>query len=155
MAKNRDAKYYVDRLRRDFAAIYSDLKSAKYPSVRAASAAAGLIHLPTRVDALKREWKKSTERDQADFLCWVKTTLPRGGHTGKGQIVDPSGRLLPHVVKFISVWRTANRSKAGRIMKELGFSGYDWRLANAVDHSGVLRTEVTDKLKPWLLKNGL
>ena len=59
MAKKRDAAYLKGRLKRD------DPGDGRIPSVRQAAVAARLIHLPTRLDSLKREWKKATAAEQA------------------------------------------------------------------------------------------
>src|ERR1035437_447814 len=56
MTKKRDAAYYKKRLAKDHPAIFADLDAGRIKSVSAASAKAGLIKLPTRFGALKREW---------------------------------------------------------------------------------------------------
>lgn len=67
MTKQRASAYYKVRLRREHPVIYAELgPGKKYKTVRQAAAAAGLIHLPTRLDALKREWKKAS-RASADL----------------------------------------------------------------------------------------
>ena len=59
MAKKRDSAYYRERLKRDHPNIYSDLVAGRYKSVREASAKARLIKIPSRLDALKREWNRT------------------------------------------------------------------------------------------------
>jgi len=74
MTKKRDSAYYKQRLKRDFPPIFADLRAGKFKSVRQAAAFAGLIRLPTRVDALKRAWKRATPAQRRGFLTWVRTS---------------------------------------------------------------------------------
>ena len=153
MKKKRDAAYYRARLAKEFPAIFAEIGPGGL-SVRAASAKAGLIHLPTRVDALKREWKRSKLAQKRDFLIWVKAEEAGVRATSAPPIADSAGHLRPDAAKFLSDWVTTNRSKPGRIMKQIGFRVFDWTLAHAIDHRGSLRKEVIDKLGPWMMKNG-
>jgi len=59
--------YLNGRLKRDQPASYKALEDGRIPSVRQAAVAARLIHLPARLDALKREWKKATAAELADL----------------------------------------------------------------------------------------
>jgi hypothetical protein len=72
MTGKRGAAYYRARLRRDHPTIFADLSSGKFVSVREAAAAAGLIHLPSRLDALKREWRGASGAQHVEFLKWLK-----------------------------------------------------------------------------------
>jgi hypothetical protein len=153
MKKKRDAAYYKARLAKEFPAIFAEIRSGGL-SVRAASAKAGLIHLPTRLDALKREWKRSKLPQKRAFLIWVKAEEAGIRAASVPTITDSAGHLRPEAARFLSDWVRANRSKPGRIMKQIGFRVFDWRLAHAIDHGGVLPKEVIDKLGPWLAKNG-
>ncbi len=153
MKKKRDAAYYRARLAKEFPAIFAEIGPGGL-SVRAASAKAGLIHLPTRVDALKREWRRTTLREHGEFARWARVHEAKTRGTVARPIADKDGHLRLDVAKFLSDWVKANRSKPGRILKELGRSVHDWRLAHAIYHGGVLTKEVIDKLGPWLAKNG-
>jgi hypothetical protein len=87
MKKKRDAEYYEKRLAKDHPALLAEVRSL---SVRAASAKARLIHLPTRLDALKREWKGASDAQRRDFVIWIKS----GAYKWEGlPIADPEGRL--------------------------------------------------------------
>jgi hypothetical protein len=151
--KKRDSAYYRGRLAKDHPAIFAEVVAGRL-SVRAASAKAGLIHLPTRLDALKREWKRSKLAQKRDFLIWVKAEEAGVRARSAPPIADSAGHLRPDVAKFLSDWVTTNRSKPGRIMKQIGFPVFDWTLAHAINHRGALRKEVIDKLAPWVVKNG-
>jgi hypothetical protein len=154
MKKKRNSAYYKARLAKEHPSISAQIRPRGPLSVRAASAKAGLIHLPTRLDALKREWKKAVPAEQREFVRWLKARHPRTHVAPPPPIVDSTGRLRPDVAKFLSDWVKTNRSKPGRIMKQMGFRVFDWRLAHAIDHGGVLPHEVIDKLQPWMMKNG-
>jgi hypothetical protein len=151
MSGKRDAAYYRARLRREHPTIFADLIGGKYRSVREAAAAAGLIRLPTRLDGLKREWRRASNAQQAEFFKWLKARSPKRVSL---PIADAEGRLRSDVRAFLSRWVTSHRSKPGRIMKEIGFSGFDWTLSSAISHGRTLRLEVIPKLSDWLTKQG-
>ncbi|WP_152619649.1 hypothetical protein [Paramagnetospirillum magnetotacticum] len=99
--KKRDAAYWRGRLERDQPSFYADLIAGTYTSVRAACAAAGLIQLPNRLDALKREWRKAdaVERDgfrvflEAEFGMTIvplpPPTTSAPSHSSGGRSVAP------------------------------------------------------------------
>jgi hypothetical protein len=111
--KFRDAAYFRRRLERDFPAIYADLLAKRYSSVRQAAAAAGLIHLPTRIDALKREWRMAKGPEQTEFLKWleaeygliVSARAPTIPTTVPAKLVGSDGLLLPEVVHMVEATR--------------------------------------------------
>jgi hypothetical protein len=151
VSKKRDAAYYRKRLKRDHAVIFRALADGRLPSVRQAAAAAGLIHLPTPLDVLKREWKKATASEQAAFDSW-RAGLPKAG--GPPTIADATGKLTPEGAKFLSDWMRPRKIRAGQIMLELGLSNYDWRLDAAIQRGYPLKDEVLKLLGPWMRKNG-
>ncbi|WP_152619651.1 hypothetical protein [Paramagnetospirillum magnetotacticum] len=73
--KKRNAAYWRGRLEREKPTFYADLIAGKHTSVRAACAAAGLIHLPNRLDALKREWRKADAVERDEFLAFAGITV--------------------------------------------------------------------------------
>src|SRR5665647_2171436 len=111
MAGKRDAAYYRARLRREYPSFFADFIGGKYSSVREATAAAGLIRLPSRVDAMKREWKKATNAQQVEFVKWLKASLPKRATKA---IADADGRLRSDVRRFLEHWIKSHKSKAGR-----------------------------------------
>lgn len=154
MSRKRDSGYYRERLRREFPAIYKDLISGKIASVRQAAIRAGLIRSPTRSDALKREWKRASSAERKVFLDWLKRSLPkRGTALPPPSPVDGAGRLRKPVIDFIEGWRRTRKASPGQIMKEIGFSNYDFRLAQALK-GGPLAHEVVDRLAKWLVSSG-
>jgi hypothetical protein len=107
--KKRDASYYRNRLRRDHPAIHADLLAGKFSSVRQAAAAAGLIHLPTRVDALKREWTRATIAERREFRDWLLGKARRP--SPPLAIVDADRRLLKDVASFLADWVKAIQTR--------------------------------------------
>jgi hypothetical protein len=151
MTGKRGAAYYRARLRRDHPTIFADLSSGKFVSVREAAAAAGLIRLPSRVDALKREWKKAKNEQQAEFVKW----LTSGAYKRVGlPIADAKGRLRRDVSDFLLRWVAQRGFNPARVMKEIGFSGYDPTFRSAISSDGPLRAEVIPELARWLKKQG-
>lgn len=154
MNNKRDSDYYRSRLKKEFPAIYDDLRAGRIKSVRQAAATAGLIHLPGRVTALKREWKRASPRQRKQFLEWVRSSGV-GLKPTASAIVDSSGRLKPRVVTVLMDWTKQNRVTPGRIMKDMGFSNFDYRLAQALKGTTGLPRDVADKLAQWMAKQGL
>src|SRR5262245_3658058 len=113
MTKKRDARYYKARLAKEHPAIFAEIRPGGL-SVRQANAKAGLIHLPTRLDALKRDWKRASEAQQVEFVRWLKTGIAK---RVARRIVDAERRLQPDVARFLANWVKTNNSKPGRIMK--------------------------------------
>lgn len=150
--KKRDAAYYKGRLKREFPTIFADLSAGRIKTVRQAAAQAGLIHLPTRADALIREWKKATPAERERFRDWLSKS--RVGLTKARQATDASGILKPTAVSYIEGWLRTNGRTPGQIMKELGFSNYDYRLAQSLNRKIPLPADVRSRLQPWLTKKG-
>lgn len=73
MAKKqvRDGAYYEERLKREFPAIYSDLKAGKYRTVTEAAVAAGIKQTRTRLHELKNAWTKADGVERRAFLDWL------------------------------------------------------------------------------------
>ena len=150
MKKKRDAAYYKKRLAKDHPALFAEVRSGRL-SVRAASAKAGLIHLPSRVDALKREWKKANNAQQVEFIIWLKS----GAYKWVGlPIADSEGRLRRDVSDFLLRWVAQRGFNPARVMKEIGFSEYDPTFRSAISSDGALRAEVIPELARWLKKQG-
>ena len=155
MSKKRDSAYFEARLKRDFLKIFNDLRAGKIKSVRqaAAAAAAGLIHLPTRVDALKREWKRASVREKNEFVAWTKG--PKAASAAHSMpIIDAAGHLKPAVIRFISGWTRDKRITPGKIMKEIGFSNFDYTLSHALRLGAPIRSAVIPPLESWLVRKG-
>jgi hypothetical protein len=155
MSKKRDAEYYKARLRREYPTIYADLRAGKINSVRRAAAKAGLIHLPGRLDGLKRGWKLSSPKERSEFLQWIKSSgIGLKKRAAAASIADATGKLTPQAIAFITDWVKKNRASAGRIMGQCGYSNYDYRLAQSLNGKVGLPADVLAALKPWLQKQG-
>jgi hypothetical protein len=155
MTKKRDSAYYERRLKRDFLKFFADLRAGKFTSVRqaAAAAAAGLIHLPTRVDALKREWKRATTAEKNEFVAWTKGRKAASAAPST-PIIDAAGHLKPAVIRFIWGWTSDKRITPGTIMKEIGFSNFDYTLSHALRLGAPIRSTAIAPLESWLLRKG-
>jgi hypothetical protein len=65
------APYLRARLERDHKDILAALDRGEYRSVRAAGVAAGVVKVPTALEAARRAARKLTGRDRAAFVRWV------------------------------------------------------------------------------------
>jgi hypothetical protein len=154
MSKRRDAAYYEGRLRRDFPSIYVDLRSGKIKSVRQAAAKAGLIHLPDRLAAMKRDWKRSSPHERSEFLKWIRSSGVGLKPGATRSIADAKGRLTPQAIAFLSDWKRKKRVTPGQVMKQMGFKNHDYRLAQSLNGKVGLPPDVLAALRQWLLKHG-
>jgi hypothetical protein len=64
----RDAAYWRHRVERDYPDIARRLASGEISSVRAAAIEAGLLHEPSRLEHLRRAWKKATAEERSHFI---------------------------------------------------------------------------------------
>jgi hypothetical protein len=154
MSKKRASAYYIEQIQRRFPKIYANLRAGKIKSVRQAAAAAGLIRLPTRVDALKREWKRATTSEKNQFVAWIKGTKTTPTASASIPIIDAAGHLKPAVILFINGWTKDKRIKPGRIMKEMGFSNFDYTLSHALRLGAPIRSAAVPPLENWLARKG-
>ncbi|WP_210242995.1 hypothetical protein, partial [Nitrobacter winogradskyi] len=127
MSKKRDAAYYESRLKRDFPTIYADLRSGKLKSVRQAAAKAGLIHLPDRLTAMKRDWKLSSSQQRSQFLKWIRSSGVGLKPATAKPIADAGDRLTSRVIAFVNDWTRKEHATAGQIMKQMGYKNFDYR----------------------------
>jgi hypothetical protein len=153
MSKKRDSAYLKGRLQRDFPKEFADLRAGKYKNVSQAAVAAGLIRLPTRVDALKREWKRATTAEKNEFVAWTKGRKA-AAVAPSTPIIDTAGHLKPAVIRFINEWTTNKRIKPGNIMKEIGFSNFDYTLSHALRLGAPIRSAAIPRLEGWLVRSG-
>jgi hypothetical protein len=59
------AAYLTAKIARDNPAVLEEMKAGKYPSVRAAAKAAGVLKEATGFDLLKRAWGKASPDERA------------------------------------------------------------------------------------------
>jgi hypothetical protein len=148
--KKRDSAYYKKRLAKDHPALFAEVRAGRL-SVRAASAKAGMVHLPTRLDALKREWKGASESQRDEFREWLKMDAFK---PIAKPIADSDGRLRSDVKVFLSGRLKSIGWTPGRLLKEIGFKGGDYTLSSAILNGTTLRPAVIPKLSDWLTKQG-
>jgi hypothetical protein len=72
LKEKRDSSYLTARIARDCPEVLEKMKTGKYPSVRAAAKAAGILKEATRLDKLKSLWGKASPDERAAFLAWVR-----------------------------------------------------------------------------------
>ena len=155
MGKKRDAAYYRGRLRREDPAIYADLMAGRIPSVRRAAAKAGLIHLPTRLDALKREWAGATAIERAAFEAWASSEeapLPSSTTAARGPLTGRDGHLTLTTISQIEGIIARRALMMGNVKIEMGLSRYDPRLNQALKRSEPPAKEVLNAMEMWLRK---
>jgi len=176
----RDAKYYESRLRKEFPTYYADLVAKVYPSVRAASLAAGFIKPPNQVKVLLREWNKASSTEQADFLRQIGVTsapspargaaamtsatrgsgkptplAPVPGGSAKSLSLAPDdGQLAPRTIKRVAEIMEKRGLRSGDVMREIGFPPSNPLLGLAMARSTRIRdVRMRRALWRWLRAN--
>jgi hypothetical protein len=61
-------EYLASRIKRDRPDVFADLEAGKYPSVRQAAIAAGIVKVPTTLQVLTKAWGKATPEERRAFL---------------------------------------------------------------------------------------
>lgn len=77
--KGNSKAYTLSRLKRETPDLFQAVCDGEL-SANAAAIKAGFRKKPTPLEIIKREWKKATTEQQAEFLEWMKV-LPRGETT--------------------------------------------------------------------------
>jgi len=153
MAKQkRDSQYFRQRLKTRNRAIFDALEDGTYKSTRSAALAAGLIKNPTKLDALKRAWKKASRAEQDDFLKWIGRSAPTGA-----RIVDDDD--YPEDWVGDRVWQIMRRRGIDqkRVTRELGLKPLDTSLWGAITPRAgrrrTIRPALVTALEKWLADN--
>lgn len=134
--KKRDRAYYLKRLKNEHPHIHAELLAGKFPSVRAASLKAGLIHLPSPFVVLMREWGKASTKDREEFKDWISGTKPASPTPAR--LVGKDGLLTVATIGEIERVMKAKGMRHGDVMEKLRYSRLDGRLGVA-----------TSKARPW------
>jgi hypothetical protein len=146
---------WLARLERDHPSIHARLLAGAIPSVRAACAEAGLIRLPSRLDALKREWARASVAERETFLAWLKGVGSSSGLSRSlpASLVGSDGHLHPGVVERIGAIlakSSPGRSQHGRIISAMGYARSSTKLSNALMRRGKPTEEFLQRLRNWL-----
>ncbi len=74
----RGADYQAARINRDHPDIAARIN--EYPSMKAASRAAGFIKKQTRLDKIKTQWKNANDDERAEITAWFVPLWKRDGY---------------------------------------------------------------------------
>lgn len=161
MPAKRDNAYYLGRLQREAPTIFADLKAGRISSVRQAAAIAGIKPLPKTLNNLKREWRKASAAERREFIDWIKGSMPPGTAVAKSATVSASravfetdGHLTADATAFLEAWQKREGKRPGRILQQLGYSRYDYRLAAAINRTMILSDELAGPVEGWMRRNG-
>jgi hypothetical protein len=150
MSGKRNSAYFRERLKSAHPEIYRDLVAGRIPSVRAAAAKAGLIRLPNRVDALKRDWTKSSKAERLEFIKFVKAAASSKRPVSV-ELVDADGFLLRTTIDRIDYIMRTRGLKMGMVMREMGLPALSSALAFARYRSSRPRPYLRNALSAWLI----
>ncbi len=155
--KKRDAAYYRRRLKAEHPSIYADLTAGRISSTRQAAAKAGLIHLPTRLLGLRREWKGATNKERREFLEWLKSGSAPGvkGKAPKDPLLDAAGYLSRSAADRVWELKRSLRLKKGQMYVQMGLKAYDWRVIGVLKGERVPTSDVLEAIRSWLTKHSV
>ena len=130
--KIRNNSYWMARFKRDHRTLYDGVKAGEI-TVRQARQVAGLLRLPSKLDALKRAWKMASESDRKAFDGWRKigAKLPVARRTVPLEL-DSEGKFTDMTCRRIRAILAANGNKMGLLMEELGYTRLNGSLGNAI-----------------------
>ena len=115
----------------------------------------------SRLQKLQNSWGKSSPKERADFLLWLKGADAGLGQSGteadasvRSEVPIASGRYLtaPTITRIKQIMAARGMSHAD-VMLELGFSPEDRALQQALDNSASLRLAMVAALAAWLGEN--
>ncbi len=162
MAKKqvRDSAYYEGRLKREFPAIYSDLKAGKYRTVTEAAVAAGIKQTRTRLHELKNAWTKADGIERRAFLDWLiaegvlttRAAPTRRVHSGPA-LATSDRYLTEPASKRIREIMARRHLKMGDVMFEMGFPKLNASLGMALHRNTQLQPDLLAELEKWLAAN--
>lgn len=153
--KKRDAAYYQRRLKAEHPSIYADLRAGRIASTRQAAAKAELIRLPTRLTALKREWKRAKGKERREFLEWLRTEVASGtnGTSPQESLLDSTGHLKLSAAD--RVWRQMRslQLKKSEMYVQMGLKAYDWRVIGVLQRERKPTPQILEAISAWLAAN--
>lgn len=155
--KKRDSAYWLARLKREYPAIYAKYRSKEITSVRAACIKAGLIHQPSQLDILKREWRRTSPSQRDAFLnsiaprSRITPSKPKSvlSHT---DLVDSAGYLRPTVKTLIRARMKTDGVRSADLMESLGFDRFNTSLMSAMSSKRPAKVslELQNAVSRWL-----
>lgn len=153
--KKRDAAYYRRRLRAEHPAIYADLEAGRISSVRQAAAKARLIHLPTRLSALKREWKGATSDERLEFVRWLRSGLAPGIKLARKALAAPLLDARGYLTRSAAdrVWKLKEELRLKNkcdMYVQMGLKAHDWRVIGVLEGREKPHPEVLEAISAWL-----
>lgn len=152
MAKKqiRDNSYYEERLQRDHASVYADLRAGKYNTVSEAAIAAGLKKPRTRLNEMKNAWLKSSASERRDFIDWLKKSAGTVAPGVSRPTFTSDHYLEPWAKERIQEILTSRGIAARSIRDQIGMAAKDTSLESALRGSRILRQSVREKIEQWL-----
>jgi len=127
--QKRDSAYRKMRLSKEAPKIYDELLAGKYPSVRAAAVAAGIVKEQSRLARLKSDFLRATPVEKKQFLKWLLSVISKRPSATPGSglhpLVGTDGLLLKSVRSDIQDIMDKRRLKPADVCAELGFSRLD------------------------------
>ena len=104
--QKRNNEYYLERLRSEHPAVYSDFKSGRFKNLSEALIEAGIRKKRTGLDTLKSAWKKASTAERDAFKAFIGCVTPPVACTPvathvpvKSSSPSPSKQHLPPALK--------------------------------------------------------
>jgi hypothetical protein len=144
MVGKRDNAYYLQRLKKDWPALYREVQSGRM-SVAEARRRAGLGGHRTRLHELKNGWTHATPSERSKFISWARSTLPaapapmpaaKTAWAGDERMLDWAKRRIPEVMR-------RRKLSYAQLADEVGISRLDASLAGAIARDNRVKSPAT------------
>lgn len=155
MAGKRDNAYYLQRLKKDWPALYREVQDGRL-RVADARRRAGLGGNRTRLHELKNAWTHATPSERSKFISWARSTLPaapvlvpttRTAWSSDNRMLDWAKRRVPELMRRLSL-------SGVQLADQLGISRLDMSLARAIARDNRVKSPATRAaLDRWLALN--
>jgi hypothetical protein len=173
--QKRDNRYYLERLRDEFPAIYADYQAGKFKNAAAAFVGAGLRKTKSDLDDLRSAWKKASPSDRSTFKVEIgcfgsvstasgpvvknRSTARPSASIGSAAATNPihaDGYLSKNTIAQIEAVLARRRIKVGEMMAEMGFKKLNPAVGLALNRGAQIRDPaVLAALENWLSKNSV
>jgi hypothetical protein len=155
-SQKRDNDYYLRLVEKRHPAIHAQYLAGHFRSASAAILAAGVRQPPKQLHALLRAWSKASVTERTDFLSRIGATTTgtalstSASPSGPVVIADTESRLTSQGKRRIEEIMIKRKIKMGTVMNELGRTGLDASIGNAMNHDHRLKPDLVVALQAWV-----
>lgn len=163
--QKRDNQYYLDRLRKDYPAVYADFQAGKFKSAAEALIAAGLRKPRSQLDVLSSAWSKASPTERDAFKAQIGCVAPMPVSVAPAVVsavnapptlarpAKGKSHLTPTLAAEVTAIMDRRGLKNGDVMREIGFKHVDASLGRALGRGDQVQNRMINALESWVQKN--